>query len=246
VGRAQQRVSLFKRGPSQEPLLRFLKAILISSVPKPPPHADFGEAGIVRVAVDDYVIQHAGKRIYHQAKSNAPGGGTWTPNKLCNEEILQDFVKQLEADSASECCLVTSSDCPLLGEVADRARDAISVEEFTANLTAEHRNLIDDACLKLGVDKAKLYWLLLRCRREIRTSEQIKKDLNSLSLTLFADPAAAVDCLYTLAMEAMGTGRIIDLASTKIHFSERSVFAKPKATDNYKSNSVSVAAEDLF
>lgn len=196
-----------------------------------PPHADFGEAGIIRVDVDDYVIQHAGKRIYHQAKSTAPGGGTWTPHKLWKEEILRDFVKQLEADSSSECCLVTSSDCPLLSKVADRARDAISVEEFTANLTVEHRNLIDDACLKLGVDKAKLYWLLLRCRLEIRTSEQIKKDLNSLSLALFADPVAAVDCLYTLAMEAMGTGQYLDQTSIKIRFSELSVFAKPKATE---------------
>jgi len=89
-----------------------------------PPHADFGEAGIVRVAVDDYVIQHAGKRTYNQAKSNAPGGGTWTLSKLLPQEILQKFKKQLEDDSSSECCLVTSSDCPLLGEIADRARDA--------------------------------------------------------------------------------------------------------------------------
>lgn len=122
-----------------------------------PPHADFGQAGIIPIGVDDYVIHHAKTRIYHQAKSNAPGSGPWTPNKLWKEEILQDFVKQLEADSASECCLVTSSDCPLLGEVADRARDAI--------------------------------------------------------------------------MEAMGTGQFIDQTSIKIHFSERSVFAKPKAIE---------------
>jgi hypothetical protein len=70
-----------------------------------PPHADLSEAKIVRVAVDDYVVKHAGKHIYHQAKSKPPGGVTWTPNKLWREEILQDFVKQLEADSASECCL---------------------------------------------------------------------------------------------------------------------------------------------
>jgi len=196
-----------------------------------PPHADFGEARIFRVAVDDYVIQHAGKRIYHQAKSNAPGGGTWTLNKLWQAEILQKFKKQLEDDSSSECCLVTPSDCPLLGEVADRARDAISVMEFTANLTSEHRRLIDEACLKLGVDEAELYQLLLRCKLEIRTLEQIKINLKSRSSDLFADPDAALDCLYTLAMEAMKTGRFFNQTSIKIHFSKLSVFTKPKATE---------------
>jgi hypothetical protein len=196
-----------------------------------PPRADFGEAGIFRVDVDDYVIQHTDKRIYHQAKSTAPGGGAWTLIKLWNEEILQDFVEQLKADPSSECCLVTSSDCPLLGEVANRARDAKSVEEFAANLTAEHRNLIDNACRKLEVDKAKLYWLLRRCRLEIWTSEQFKRDLNSRSLALFANPVAAVDCLHTLAMEAMRTGQFIDQTNIKIHFSELSVFTKPEATE---------------
>lgn len=196
-----------------------------------PPRADFGEAGIIGVEVDDYVIQHAGKRVYHQSKSVAPGGGTWTPQKLWKEEILQDFVKQVEADLSSECCLVTSSDCPLLGKVADRARDAKSVEEFAANLSAEHRNLINDACLKLKVDHVKIYWLLLRCRLEIRTSEQFEKELNSLSRALFADPVAAVDCLYRLAMEAMGTGQSFDQTIIRDHFAKRSIFAKPKATE---------------
>jgi hypothetical protein len=75
-----------------------------------PPHADVGQAGIVPVCVDDYVIQHGETRIYHQAKSKAPRGGTWTIDKLGQEEILQKFIKQLKADPSSECHLVTASD----------------------------------------------------------------------------------------------------------------------------------------
>ncbi len=196
-----------------------------------PPRTDFGPAGIIRVTVDDYVIQRAKTRIYHQAKSNPPGGGTWTLNKLQTEEILQDFIEQLGSDSSSECCLVTSSDCPLLGEVANRARNSISVEEFNVNITSEFQGLIDDACLILGISNVILFWFLRHCRLEIRTSEQIKKELHSLSSALFADPAAAVDCLYTLAMEAMRTGQLMDHKSINKSFSELSVFARPKATE---------------
>jgi hypothetical protein len=196
-----------------------------------PPHADLSEAEIVRVIVDDYVIQHAGKRIYHQAKSNAPGGGAWTLGKLWRQEILQKFIKQLEADPSSECRLVTPSDCPLFGEVANRARKAKSFNEFAANLSTNFRTLIDKACRMLDIDQTELYMLLLRIKLKSGTSEQFKQEIGCLSSILFAAPIAAVDCLYTLAMEAMENGQFFDQTRIKIHFSERSVFAKPKATE---------------
>ena len=49
--------------------------------PEVPPRADFGQAELTRVEVDDYVIQYAGVRVYHQAKSNAPGGGWKSASK---------------------------------------------------------------------------------------------------------------------------------------------------------------------
>jgi hypothetical protein len=196
-----------------------------------PLQADFGQAGIIPVSVDDYVIQYDARRIYHQAKTNAPGGGTWTPIKLCQEEILQKFKKQSEDDSSSECCLVTSSDCPLLGEIANRVRAAIGFKEFEANITAGHRKIIDEACRELGIVVAELYQLLLRCRLEIRTAEQFKADLKSISLIEFADPDGAINSLRILALEAMETGQLFDEEIIKIRFSESSVFHKPKATE---------------
>jgi len=195
-----------------------------------PPHTDFGQSDLIRVGVDDFVIQRAGVRVYHQAKSNAPSGGSWTLNKLWREEILQKFMKQLADDPGSECCLVTPSDCTLLGEVASRARAAVSVAEFVANLT-EHRQLVDDVCLKLSADEAGIYGFLRRCRLKIRTPEQLMQDLNSLASYLFADPVAATDCLCVMAMRAMEVGQVLDRTTIDTYFSERSVFAKPKATE---------------
>jgi hypothetical protein len=195
-----------------------------------PPHADVGQAGIVPVCVDDYVIQHGETRIYHQAKSKAPRGGTWTIDKLGQEEILQKFIKQLKADPSSECHLVTASDCQLLGEIADRAREAKTLGEFTANLSSDFQKLTDHACRKFDLDNTELYKLLLRIKLEIRTPEQFRQELNSLSLIHFADSMVALDCLSMLAMKSMEMSQVLDHPTIEAYLSERNVFAKPKAT----------------
>jgi len=195
-----------------------------------PPNADFGRENLISVDVDDFVTQQTRISIYHQAKSNAPGDGKWTVNKLWREEILQKFKKQLAADPTSECCLVTPSDCPLLGKIAGAARDAASAREFNANLTAEDRKLVGDAGKKLGADNLEIHGLLRRCRLKIRTSQQFEQELEALAGILFADPIAAVDCLHTMAMRAMKTGQPLGRSAIDATFSERSVFAKPKAT----------------
>jgi hypothetical protein len=196
-----------------------------------PPKAELGAEGLLPVAVDDYVFSRAGHRVYCQAKSNAPGGGSWTIRKLAQEEILRDFLTQIVDDPAAECRLVTPSPCPLFGDLAERARQSAGEGEFTANLSRELTSLLDDFCREAGVDDSAAFGLLCRCRLEMRSSDQMRDELEGLATALFAAPKAAVDCLHSLSVQAMETGEHLDREAVVRFFAERTVFSKPKASE---------------
>jgi hypothetical protein len=196
-----------------------------------PPKAELGAEGLLPVAVDDYVFSRAGHRVYCHAKSNAPGGGSWTVRKLAEEEVIQDFSTQIDADPTAECYLVTPSPCPLLGDLAERVRHSASEEEFTANLGQTQILLLDELCCELGVGRSAAFIFLRRCRLETRSAEQTQQELDALSTALFADPRTAVDRLHCLAMHAMETGERLDREAVVTLFTERTVFPKPKASE---------------
>jgi len=196
-----------------------------------PPQADFGETSPTRVEVDDYVVQYGGRRVYYQAKSNAPGGGSWTLSKLLSEDILPSFVRQLSSDPDAECCLVTPCSCSLLAELAPLAVSAVSVAEYVENLGKKKLRQFEDTRRGLQLTRAKAYEVLRRCRLEIRSSKQLTEDLESLAHTLFADPKAAVDCLFALANQAMTRSRPLCKAAIDAYFADRAAFAKPPASE---------------
>ena len=201
-----------------------------------PPFAAFdgtepGQTDLVRVAVDDFVVQRLGRRFYYQAKSNAPGGGSWTINKLMQEEILPRFADQLSSTAEACCQLVTPSECVLLGEIAQRAASAPNCGEFVANLGKAHAQEFDDACVALNVGKEAGYNLLTRCGLERRSADQLAQEIRSLSHVLFADPEAAADCLHSMAVHSMERSQQWDRTAIEAHFSDRAVFAKPRATE---------------
>ena len=210
-----------------------------------PPNADFGAGQLIAVAVDDFVVERDGVRVYHQAKSNAPGGGSWTVSKLWREEIIQKFAAQVDADQSAECCLLTPADCPLLGEVAERAKQAASLAEFRANLVLEHGQLVDELTQKLGSDDTRVFQLLRHWKLKCRSSEQLREDLEGVAAVLFADARAAHSCLHTIAIHAMETGQELNQATIAEEFAKSAVFTKPKASEVELISAVKAASSRL-
>jgi hypothetical protein len=67
---------------------------------------------------------------YHQAKRQRSGEGRWTLGALAEEGVLRAFFERLHEPN-SVCVFVSTNAAPELAELADRARNAESWEEFT-------------------------------------------------------------------------------------------------------------------
>lgn len=195
-----------------------------------PPKADFGEDNLIKVEVDDFVVCKDNIRHYYQVKSNSPGGGNWTISKLLQEDILQDFAKQVILDKGCSCCLVSPSNCLLLDDIASRAEEAVGVDEFIHNLTGKQKAVVEEALERLRMSREQLFYLLCHCKLEIRSKQQFEQELNSLAKIHFAEPRTALDALFRLAVNAMEIGGIVDLDYLKAFLVEQSAFEKPKAS----------------
>jgi hypothetical protein len=210
--------------------------------PEPPPYADLGQQELVHVTdgAGDYVVRQNGRLIYHQAKSNAPGGGSWTVSRLHHEGVLRAFFNQLRYDSTAECRLVTPSPCPLFAEIAEQAEHSVSHEEFTANLSGEHRGFLAEVSAILAIDPPAARTFLRRCRFEGWTDNTLRNYLQ-MAGCLFADPESAINCLICLAGEAMKQGRQIDGAAVHSHLRKQGIFARPVSTEEQLLQSVAAA-----
>jgi hypothetical protein len=68
---------------------------------------------------------------YHQCKRQRTREGVWNLGALSSAGVLSTFLDKLKAPESS-CVFVSTHATDALGELADRARDAISYEEFVA------------------------------------------------------------------------------------------------------------------
>ena len=75
-------------------------------------------------AIDDLVVQRSGGRVrYEQVKERAPNG-SWTAQRLSDEGVLKQFVRQHRIDPNGELVLFTASNASDFREVVERARNA--------------------------------------------------------------------------------------------------------------------------
>jgi len=199
--------------------------------PELPGKFEVGKDRLIPAAVDDFVVSRKGRRAYYQAKSNAPGGGTWTVSKLIRADILQSFQRQLQADSDAECQLLTPCDCPLLSNVAKRAREAVSLAEFLANLPKGQSRLLAEMRRHLGLADDQAYAMLGRCGLDRKSSEDLEEHLLAVAKTAFADPEVAVACLHSAAVQAMETGQQLDQTAIEEYTAGKSVFRAPKSPE---------------
>lgn len=185
------------------------------------------ETGLTPVRVEDFVAFRGGCLVYHEAKSAAPGGGTWTVRKLDREGVLRAFRNQIDQEPEATCRLVSPNPCPLFEQVAEEARSAESLSEFEANLGVGARASLDEMCVCLAIESAAAYSMLRACHAEVVSAESLSRTADSLVSSLFGDSGTAQDVLFKLAMEAMAKGTRVDAALLRERLSDRGVYEKP-------------------
>jgi hypothetical protein len=155
----------------------------------------------------EFVITSEGRRELHQAKRSHPDG-KWSIASLAASDVkvLQAIFAEL-AGNDEKFVFVSSSDARELSELAERARDAESVQEFeTQFLNAEQQ--------KANFDKLRKHWNnppiataydILR-RIEVRTSDErsLEEKVNWGLISLFlGDPDAVCAELRRIAEDSV-------------------------------------------
>jgi hypothetical protein len=155
----------------------------------------------------EFVITSGGRRELHQAKRSHPDG-KWSIASLAASDVkvLQAIFAEL-AGNDEKFVFVSSSDARELSELAERARDAVSVQEFeTQFLNAKEQ--------KANFDKLRKHWNnapiataydILR-RVEVRTSDErsLEEKVNwGLSSLFLSDPDSVCAELRRIAEDSV-------------------------------------------
>lgn len=76
---------------------------------------------------------------FHQSKRQQTGQGGWTINQLAREGVLSGFQQKLQAFPEAVCVFVSSHVAVRLHELAQRAKDAQSAQEFEAGFVSPNQ-----------------------------------------------------------------------------------------------------------
>lgn len=150
----------------------------------------------------EFWLQRGNVREYHQVKRQL-SQGQWTLYQLSREEVLDNFLEKLEQDD-SICVFVSMYGAAQLSELAERARDASSLNEFTAEFLSSYS-------LKKAFSELQSHW---HCSVEegyaylrrifIRTYDELslREDVRDRLLALVEGDVALVEAfLSQIALE---------------------------------------------
>ncbi len=227
---------------------RYLLGLLEGSIdkvrPQAPPQADFGSERLVPVTVDDILVVTGDEVEFIEVKSQAPDGGQWTPLKLKSQQVLQKFYDQHTTSQAARCRLISGSPCRLFDEIARRAREAVSVWEFEANLTKQDSNLLLSTANSLGHPAPACLWqFLCSCHFELLPETSLTRELELRSDQDFLLGRRAVPTLLDVARAA--TGRLLMRESLLDLLRERSLDLKPTTPEQVLAEAVFSASSQL-
>lgn len=193
-----------------------------------PPMAMLGDVELTPISVDDFVVRRSGEFHYHQAKSTAPGGGTWTVSSLTSAGILSAFQQQNKSTPNSHLYLTTASDCPLFSRVAKQVQQQ-SLAELKVNWSKGDEELFKEACGSLGIPEEDLFVLLQHCHLEQSSGASLTRHFNQLAVALFADPRRGMDAICKLAHDMMCTQKEIRGTELKDFMTKAGVAGRPPA-----------------
>ena len=172
--------------------------------------------------IDDLVVRRAGRAVrYEQVKERAPRG-RWTAQRLSDEGVLRQFLRQHRVEPSGELVLFTGSDASDLREVVDRARYAsgnhpndelgpqAALSEWKRRLEGRHR-FVEQILSRIATEDRQhtmtwqdLHELLARVRvlDAQGTIDQLREREVQRLRHLVDDPTRAFNTLEQMAREA--------------------------------------------
>ena len=140
---------------------------------------------------------------YHQVKRQRTGRGVWPLAELAREGVLGHFYQKLNVQSA-QAVFVSTHAAHTLDELADRARSAVSWEEFERWFLSsnEWSSRFDDLHKRWGMaSKEDSYERLKRVHVETISERSLRELAHAkLGILLDDDPANATDILAQFAL----------------------------------------------
>ena len=140
---------------------------------------------------------------YHQVKRQKTGMGRWSLSSLSSEGVLTHFYQKLDDPSAA-CVFVSAHAADALEELASRARDAGSWEEFNRAFLCSDQWSTEFANLRTRWNLSGREDSYQRVRRVfVRTYDEssLMEDIHDrLEGLVNADPATVADILSNMAL----------------------------------------------
>ncbi len=185
------------------------------------------------VYVDDYiVIDKNGKRLYHQAKHAAPGGGSWTASKLISEGIITQFYKQYCTDLGSnelkQIILTTESESLFFNKACGKAiKAAVDVKDFFTRLcTDEVKEEWDKIKISLTIDDDELFKFCKKLYLEKLPLDYIKRDIKNWLQEKFSHPEKTDSILLDLVDDSGCYGSILRKYDILNWLSQKGIYPK--------------------
>ena len=152
----------------------------------------------------EFTIDGPSGTEYHQAKRQHTGRGVWSLAELAKEGVLARFHQKLDAPSAGTV-FVSAHAAHSLGELADRARAAVSWEEFERVFVSsiDWSGHFDNLNRRWGSpDKSDSYERLKRVYVRTIDEESLRGLVHSrMGALADGDPATATDVLAQFALD---------------------------------------------
>ena len=121
------------------------------------------------LGVEFYTVLPSGAREYHSVKRQAPGSSSaWTAYQLTRatptigRSVLGDLFRHLDRDAGARAVFVSQDRAGAVGELAERARTASSLEEFRNQLSGGLQKTFDEQLMPSPEEAADAYLKLRR------------------------------------------------------------------------------------
>ena len=154
----------------------------------------------------EFWLRRKDKLEFHQVKRQTSSSGYWTLSKLSNEHVLQNFYKILRVNEKSICVFISTQDVHILTEMVDRARRAISIEEFNQeflNTIIILKRLMVFVRFGMHCPKKEAFQILQRIYFRNTDEDTLKNIIviNSIKPLIEGNPATIADVLAQFALE---------------------------------------------
>jgi hypothetical protein len=172
----------------------------------------------------EFWLRRNDKLEFHQVKRQTSSSGYWTLSKLRNEQVLQNFYDRLRADEKNICLFISTQDVYILTEMVDRARRAISFDEFNQEFlnTDKYSKAFDDICqIWNNCPKKEAFELLKRIYLRNMDEDTLKNIIviNSIKPIIEGDPPTIADVLAQFALDE--TNKELNAIDIWRHLEER-------------------------